>query len=133
MKKSVFDEQTSKALKRWRDTVKKKRVQRASATQTLGGGSNASPVRSLGRSLRRFKTTGHSIRVDAYEDLESSDYEGDALATPAPESINVDVRGEEIQQVVETNQAHLVEQTEEEGDESSFIKAAATAAIATPK
>lgn len=122
MKKSIFHEQTSKALKKWRDTVKKKRVlQRALATtQTLGGGSNA------GRSLRRLKTTGHSVRVSTYEDLESSDYEGDILATSTPEleANNVDVEGSEIHPVVETNQPHRVEHTKEEGDELSFVKPA---------
>lgn len=129
MKKSIFDEQTSKALKKWRETAKKKRVQQASATKTLGGSSNASPLRSFGRSLRRFKTTGHSIRVPAYEDLESSDHEADPLAMPAQvsatELINVDVDGDEIHEIAETDQPQSIEQTKEEGDEFSFIKPAA--------
>ncbi|CAK9321354.1 unnamed protein product [Citrullus colocynthis] len=128
MKRSIFDEQTSKALKKWHETAKKKkRVQRASATKTLGGSSNASPLPSFGRSLRRFKTTGHSIRVPAYEDLESSDYEGDPLATPTQvsttESINVDVDGDEIREIAEKDQPHNTKQ--EEGDDFSFIKPAA--------
>ncbi|KGN55592.1 MLO-like protein 10 [Cucumis sativus] len=124
MKRSIFDEQTSKALMKWQETAKKKRAKRASATKTLGGSSNASPL----HSLRRFKTTGHSIRVPTYEDLESSDYEGDPLATPTQastsESINVDVKdGDEIQQIAETEQPHSTIQTKE-GDEFSFIKPA---------
>ncbi|TYK11361.1 MLO-like protein 10 isoform X1 [Cucumis melo var. makuwa] len=124
MKRSIFDEQTSKALKKWHETAKKKRAKRASATKTLGGSSNASPL----RSLRRFKTTGHSIRVPTYEDLESSDYEGDPSATPTQvstsESINVDVEdGDEIQEIAETEQSHSTMQSKE-GDEFSFIKPA---------
>lgn len=126
MKKSIFDEQTSKALKKWHEKAKKKRVQRVSASsKTLGSSSNASPLRSFGRSLQRFKSTGHSIRVPAYDDLESSDYEGDPLATPTEEStiesINVDVDGHEIHQIAETDQPHSTEHAKEE---FSFIKPA---------
>ncbi|XP_022933548.1 MLO-like protein 8 isoform X1 [Cucurbita moschata] len=128
MKTSIFDEQTSKALKKWHEKAKKKRVLRSSATRTFGRSSNASPLSSFGRSLRRFKTTGHSIRVPAYDDLESSDYEGDSPATAMQvstiESSNVDVDGDEIHEIGEREQPESLEQTKEEGDEFSFIKPA---------
>ncbi|KAL8143656.1 hypothetical protein V2J09_016688 [Rumex salicifolius] len=68
MKKSVFDEHTSKALKKWQLTVKKKQGDscRPSSTMTLTlgeggrGASASSTLHSSMRSLRRFKTTGHS-------------------------------------------------------------------------
>ncbi|GER24683.1 MLO-like protein [Striga asiatica] len=64
MKKSIFDEQTSKALKKWHKAVKKKHGQ--------GGRSPASPTSSMGSpfhpTLRRFKTTGHSTRSMGFDD-----------------------------------------------------------------
>ncbi|CAI0421843.1 unnamed protein product [Linum tenue] len=88
MKKAVFDEHTSKALKKWHMAVKKKKA--------AGRGSKSSlSVRTLtllstgssGHTLHRFKTTGHSTRAYyAYrDDDELSDMETEALS-PAPSS-----------------------------------------------
>ncbi|KAJ0445565.1 hypothetical protein HanIR_Chr16g0844351 [Helianthus annuus] len=64
MKKSIFDEQTSKALKNWRmAAVKKKR----------GGGSvGSNSPRSVVSSPSRFKTTGHSPQSMGYEGADFS-------------------------------------------------------------
>ncbi|KAL3649719.1 MLO-like protein 8 [Castilleja foliolosa] len=78
MKKSIFDEQTSKALKKWHMAVKKKhhdgRTGR-SPTRTLGVGS--SPTSSASSpfhpTLLRFKTTGHSARSMGYDDHDLED------------------------------------------------------------
>ncbi|OIT36072.1 mlo-like protein 8 [Nicotiana attenuata] len=63
MKKSIFDEQTSKALKKWHMAVKKSKGARgdSSPTRTLGSASPrskmSSPVNPAGPALHRFKTT----------------------------------------------------------------------------
>ena len=46
MKRSIFDEQTSKALTKWRNNAKKKtdHAKPQIQTQTLGGGSSSSPA-----------------------------------------------------------------------------------------
>ncbi|KAI6700271.1 hypothetical protein NL676_014595 [Syzygium grande] len=78
MKKSIFDEQTSKALKKWHKAVKQKRLGKGgkpAATVTLGG--NAST--SSGHALHRFKTTGHSTSSYAYDDHDMSDHDDDTL------------------------------------------------------
>ncbi|KAL0396278.1 UNVERIFIED_CONTAM: MLO-like protein 10 [Sesamum calycinum] len=88
MKKSIFDEQTSKALKKWHMAVKKKHGGRAgrSPTRTLGGGSPTSsmgsPFHPTAATLHRFKTTGHSTRF-GYEDHDASDLE-EPSTPPAP-------------------------------------------------
>ncbi|KAK8653877.1 hypothetical protein V6N13_127860 [Hibiscus sabdariffa] len=85
MKKSIFDEQTSKALKNWHMAAKKRRGNaRKSPTRVLGGSASpSSTLHSPGRSLRRFKTTGHSTRSSYIEDHDLSDLEAEPL-TPAP-------------------------------------------------
>ncbi|CAI0404026.1 unnamed protein product [Linum tenue] len=107
MKKAVFDEHTSKALKKWHMAVKKKKAagrgsKSSLSVRTLGGGDTSpmsvtadgsSTARTLlstgssGHTLHRFKTTGHSTRAYyAYrDDDELSDMETEALS-PAPSS-----------------------------------------------
>ncbi|XP_015063323.1 MLO-like protein 8 [Solanum pennellii] len=83
MKKSIFDEQTSKALKKWHMAVKKRTGARGdrSPTRTLGNASPrsamSSPVHPSGPGLHRYKTTGHSSRFQGYSDQEASDLEND--------------------------------------------------------
>ncbi|XP_010548198.1 PREDICTED: MLO-like protein 8 [Tarenaya hassleriana] len=64
MKRSVFDEQTSKALEKWRMTVKKRKEGDGKIeSRRLGDGSlspRGTTARSSGRTLHRYKTTGHS-------------------------------------------------------------------------
>ncbi|CAN1218465.1 MLO-like protein 8 [Linum perenne] len=112
MKKAVFDEQTSKALKKWHMAVKKKKQAgtvkgRKSSVRTLGSSiGDASPLSvdasstgrtlnsstSSGHTLHRFKTTGHSTRSHyAYhDDSELSDMETEAVSpTAASSSVHV--------------------------------------------
>ncbi|KAK9109533.1 hypothetical protein Sjap_017593 [Stephania japonica] len=56
MKKSIFDEQTSKALRKWRQAARKKTKEGRSPRS-----SNASPMQSPLHTLHRFMTTGHSM------------------------------------------------------------------------
>ncbi|CAN1218475.1 MLO-like protein 8 [Linum perenne] len=93
MKKAVFDEQTSKALKKWHMAVKKKKqagtVKGIDASST---GRTLNSSTSSGHTLHRFKTTGHSTRSHyAYhDDSELSDMETEAVSpTAASSSVHV--------------------------------------------
>ncbi|KAK8606695.1 hypothetical protein V6N13_052459 [Hibiscus sabdariffa] len=111
MKKSIFDEQTSKALKNWHMAAKKRRGNaRKSPTRVLGGSASpSSTLHSPKRSLRRFKTTGHSTRSSyTIEDHNLSDLEAEPL-TPAPTHdltirVDHDERAAEIYHVEERHE-----------------------------
>ena len=89
MKKSIFDEHTSRALKKWHQAVKKKHGKSArSPTRTLGMSPGVSPSSSpVHPHLQRFKTTGHSASLTGrshnryYCDQDVSDMEGDMSPT----------------------------------------------------
>ncbi|KAF5791121.1 hypothetical protein HanXRQr2_Chr09g0391061 [Helianthus annuus] len=95
MKKSIFDEQTARALKNWRMIVKRKHGGKGgkSLARSLASSLTASPVHSMASpiyptttttaTLHRFKTTGHSTRSITYEDTDASDFEAEPLS---PES-----------------------------------------------
>lgn len=96
MKKTIFDEQTSKALKKWHMAVKKKQG-RGGNTPTRNLGGNASPTSSMGSPfhptgtmLQRFKTTGHSTRGFSYEEHDASDLE--EPSTPPPPTASLIIR-----------------------------------------
>lgn len=122
MKKSIFDEQTSKALKKWHMAVKKKQGGKGSKspTVTLGGSSTVSKG-SSGRTLHRFKTTGHSTRGAGFEDNDTSDMETDSLSPTSSTTsliIKVDHHDEEE---TETNKTHPGDQETGRGeDDFSF-------------
>ncbi|CAH8262609.1 unnamed protein product [Arabidopsis lyrata] len=129
MKKSVFDEQTSKALKKWRMAVKKKKGVKAT-TKRLGGDGSASPtastVRSTSsvRSLQRYKTTPHSMRYEGL-DPETSDLDTDneALTPPkSPPSFELVVKVEPNK--LETKAGETSRDTETDSKEFSFVKPA---------
>ncbi|KAL0702663.1 hypothetical protein Bca4012_058785 [Brassica carinata] len=89
MKKSVFDEQTSKALKKWRMAVKKNKGGKGSTAKRLDGAGSLSPTASTARSslslrsLQRYKTTGHLMKYEGL-DPETSDQDIDnECLTPA--------------------------------------------------
>ncbi|KAL9249829.1 MLO-like protein [Drosera capensis] len=72
MKRSVFDEQTSEALKRWHNAAKEKQQAEGSGKSSVAEGSGKSSVaegsrKSSVRSLYRSKTTGPPIRRFRYE------------------------------------------------------------------
>lgn len=119
MKKSIFDEQTSKALKKWHMAVKKKKEGRGERSSgTLGGSPMASPVHPSGPTLHRFKTTGHSTRAVSYEEQESSDLELDASSPTSSSMANLLVRVDQDVPLVETT---MEDQTKKE-DGFSFVK-----------
>ncbi|XP_010467520.1 PREDICTED: MLO-like protein 8 [Camelina sativa] len=129
MKKSVFDEQTSKALKKWRMAVKKKKGVKAT-TKRLGGEGSTSPtsstVRSTSsvRSLQRFKTTPHSMRYVGL-DPETSDLDTDneALTPPrSPQSFELVVKVEPDSKEIKTGETSR--DTETDSKEFSFVKPA---------
>lgn len=87
MKKSIFDEQTSKALKNWRKAaVKKNRgggVGSNSPKQTVDNNAFSSSPTSSPSSLNRFKTIDHSPRSKRYEGAGFPDVEPEPMS---PES-----------------------------------------------
>ncbi|KAL6274249.1 hypothetical protein ACE6H2_024941 [Prunus campanulata] len=126
MKKSIFDEQTSKALKKWHMAVKKKHGGThgsKSPSQTLGGGSSTlSTVHSSGgHTLHRFKTTGHSTHSSVFDDHETSDLETDPLSPTS--TTNLIVRVDQMEQETEKIEPHDNEQTNNP-DDFSFAKPA---------
>ncbi|GLT39363.1 hypothetical protein SLA2020_135600 [Shorea laevis] len=117
MKKSIFDEQTSKALKNWHKAVKKKQGKVGKSSKTLGGNSSSPPSSVSQHALHRFKTTGHSTRSSfTYDDCDASDLEANPLSpTPAPVAHD--------DQATELHETHHEETTSNE-DEFSFAKLA---------
>ncbi|CAK9139363.1 unnamed protein product [Ilex paraguariensis] len=127
MKKSIFDEQTSKALEKWRMAVKKKKGGKAgkSHTRTLGQASPdlsmGSTVNSSGATLHRFKTTGHS-QLYAHEDQEMSDMEADP-SSPMSSTTTLILKVDHDDSETETSVPHHREETKNEED-FSFVKPA---------
>ncbi|XP_038720534.1 MLO-like protein 10 isoform X2 [Tripterygium wilfordii] len=136
MKKSIFDEQTSKALKKWHMAVKKRHRAGKSPTRVLGESvtPEASPLhyssQSSAHKLHRFKTTGHSTHY-AYEDHDMSDVEADPLSPTS--TSNLIIRVDDYDHSTEVSEPpppdHEEEEEEEEEDntsneaEFSFVKA----------
>nr|CAD1829274.1 unnamed protein product [Ananas comosus var. bracteatus] len=85
MKRSIFDEQTSKALKKWHEAVRKKKTNRVSLHPTLasrdtnpGTSTNMTPV----HCLYRFKTVGHTGRTrESFSDTDNLNQEADVPST----------------------------------------------------
>lgn len=137
MKKSIFDEQTAKALKNWRMAVKKKQVGRGgrSPTRSIGdtsptasmiSGSMSSTVHSSSKAtLHRFKTMGHSPRSFDYDNQDMSDLEGDR---PSSESTTakliVRVDDDDNDKDVETSVPPRNDGEPRNEDEFSFSKPA---------
>ncbi|KAK6154050.1 hypothetical protein DH2020_013689 [Rehmannia glutinosa] len=135
MKKSIFDEQTSKALKKWHMAVKKKHGGRAgrSPTRTLGGGSPTSsmgsPFHPTAATLHRFKTTGHSARSSGFDDHDASDLEDPS--TPPKQTTSLIIRSDPVDHHDDPhldveNDIGLVRNGEEtrNEDDFSFVKPA---------
>lgn len=130
MKKSVFDEQTSKALKKWRMAVKKKKGGKGSTTKRLGGDGSvsrtASTVRSSLslRSLKRYKTTGHSMKYEGLDpETSDPDTENEAFAPPMPKSMPTSP-GIELATELETKTGETSCDGENSSKEFSFVKPA---------
>lgn len=95
MKKSIFDEQTSNALKRWHLAAKKKQeTSNRSPPQTLGGNSKISKAsfrrHPSGPPLHRFMTIGHSTYSDTYDEHDESNAKHDEQSLLADVGIAVD-------------------------------------------
>ncbi|XP_072957739.1 MLO-like protein 9 [Typha angustifolia] len=97
LKKSIFDYQTTKALKKWHESVKKKRREGSShhSSRTPGTSPGASPNASPLHQLYRYKTIGHtgatSTPTRSFSDVENSDTEMETplSSTTAPNSMAV--------------------------------------------
>ncbi|GJU86219.1 MLO-like protein 8 [Tanacetum coccineum] len=102
MKKSIFDDQTAKAIKQWRMGVKKKHGGKdgKSRSPSVATSLAASPVHPLASTihptaaatLHRFKTTGHSTIPFTYEDDNVSDMEAEPLSPESSTRHLIDVR-----------------------------------------
>ncbi|GFY87753.1 seven transmembrane MLO family protein [Actinidia rufa] len=126
MKKSIFDEQTSKALKKWHMAVKKKhgkggkspsRAMVESSTKSM-----SSTLHSSGPTLHRFKTTGHSTRSSSYEEHETSDFDEEP-PSPTSSTTNLLVRVDHDDSEIEASQPHTGDGSRH-GDDFSFVKPA---------
>ena len=124
MKKSVFDDQTSKALKKWHMLVKKRHAKGGKTPRTLGSVSPSVSTVSSAHALQRFKTTGHSTRSSyTYDDQDESDLEAEALSpTTATTSFIVRVDDDD-DDVTEVDVLRQEEETRNE-DDFSFAKPA---------
>ncbi|KAG5529944.1 hypothetical protein RHGRI_030350 [Rhododendron griersonianum] len=129
MKKSIFDEHTSKAIKKWHNAVKKKTGKGGkSPARTPGGGSPAASVSSTLHSARttlhRFMTTGHSSRPFAYEtDPDQSDYEAEPLSPTSSTTTNLIVRVDNNVSEIELSAPNGVDENRNV-DDFSFVKPA---------
>ncbi|KAK7360353.1 hypothetical protein VNO77_02340 [Canavalia gladiata] len=110
MKKSIFDEQTSKALKKWHMAVKKKQGVKLgkSSVGTMDGSTTDSTVHSSGPTLHRFKTTGHSTRTMSTYD----DYQSDIELSPISPTSNLIVKVDDgEQEAAKENEHHSAGET----------------------
>ncbi|XP_076888157.1 MLO-like protein 9 [Bidens hawaiensis] len=136
MKKSIFDEQTAKAIKQWRMGVKKKHKLggRSPGRSTANNSLSASPVHSMastvfptaGAMLHRFKTTGHSTRSNyTYDDTDTSDIEAEPLTPKSSSQRLLDVRVDyhSDNEISELHESTQHDETRNE-DEFSFAKPA---------
>ncbi|XP_045786080.1 MLO-like protein 10 [Trifolium pratense] len=114
MKKSIFDEQTSKALKKWHNTVKKKKGLKLgkSSVRTVDGSTPDSTVHSsTSPKLHRYKTTGHSTRtVSPYGD-DQDDYQSDIELSPPSTANLLTVRVDHVEQDAKENEHQTVIET----------------------
>lgn len=128
MKKSVFDEQTSKALKKWHMAVKKRHGKGGKTpARTFGSVSPTVSAVSSSHRLQRFKTTGHSTRSSySYDDQDVSDLEAEALS-PTTATTSFIVRVDDDHDDVHPTEVNLPQYEEEETrneDDFSFVKPA---------
>ena len=105
MKKSIFDEQTSKALKKWHMAVKKKQGVKLgnSRVRALDGSSTASTIHSSGPTLHRYKTTGHSTHFTPNYD-DQDDYHSDTELSPISPTANLIVRVDHDEEEAKENE-----------------------------
>ncbi|KAJ0098041.1 hypothetical protein Patl1_29311 [Pistacia atlantica] len=132
MKKSIFDEPTSIALKKWSLAVMKQRAalkkRKRGMSPTGMPGESVSPSPSTvhsqgGHKLQHVKTTGQSTRSYTCDDNEASDSDADPSSPKSPTGsfvINVDKNNDGV---IEVNEPHHGEDNSNEGD-FSFLNLA---------
>ncbi|GAA0155491.1 hypothetical protein LIER_13206 [Lithospermum erythrorhizon] len=123
MKKTIFDDQTSKAIKKWHMAVKDRREKEERSTNhtfvdaSPTASSPGSPLRPTALALRRFKSTGDSTRSFQYKEHSTSDLEKDDHSPHEPLNpnlmIKVDQDGTETELIVQSSR-------DEEKDENEF-------------
>ncbi|XP_061357445.1 MLO-like protein 10 [Gastrolobium bilobum] len=108
MKKSIFDEQTSKALKKWHMAVKKKQGVKLgkSSVRTMDGSTIDSTAHSSGPRLHRFKTTGHSTRTSSTCEDQDDDSQSDIELSPTSPTSKLIVRVDHDEQGGKQNEHH---------------------------
>ncbi|KAK7307423.1 hypothetical protein VNO77_40474 [Canavalia gladiata] len=124
MKKTIFDEQTTTALKKWHMGVKKKqgtvKLGKSSA-RTMDGSVIGSAVNSPGPALHRFKTTGHSTRSSTYDNQDEYD-ESDLELSPISSSTSLILRVDHGDLQPEEDTHHSDEgETNHDEPEFSFV------------
>ncbi|KAK4480012.1 hypothetical protein RD792_013069 [Penstemon davidsonii] len=127
MKKSIFDEQTSKALKKWHMAVKKKHGTPGRSTRTLGGDQSpsssmmGSPFHPTGPALHRYQTTGHSTRGFGYVEPDIED----PSTTPAV-TTSLIIRADHSDEIEDEHDVvpYAGEEDTREESDFSFAKAA---------
>lgn len=106
MKRSIFDEQTSKALKKWHMTVKKKhggvKLGKSKIVSMDGSSTIGSTMQSPSPALHRFKTTGHSTRSSTFEEHDEYELSDHDMETNLILRVDEDVHHNEG----EANNAH---------------------------
>ncbi|XP_047316033.1 MLO-like protein 10 [Impatiens glandulifera] len=113
MKKSIFDEQTSKALKKWHQTVKQKVKTAKSPARTSIAESMTSAVHSTkGGSVQRVKTTDHSTRSSHDGHDRVYDREGGSLTSLPDGTFELNLKIEND----DNDNAKTVDRKEEEDD-----------------
>ncbi|KAJ8428944.1 hypothetical protein Cgig2_009815 [Carnegiea gigantea] len=125
MKKSIFDEQTSKALHKWHMAVKRKqeekqdeRTPKPPPSRTLGGSSKKNSLKrySSGPSLHRFMTMGHLSRTSTYDGHGGSNQEDGEHSTLANLIVRVDPDHDHDNGESEMSKLHIGGETRNGGD-----------------
>ena len=89
MKKSIFEEETSKASKKWHNDVEMGQganLGGSSPPRTRDGsaiGIVNSSMNTYGKMQHRFRTTGQSTHFSTYEDHNESDFEAENMPSPS--------------------------------------------------
>ncbi|RDX69360.1 MLO-like protein 8, partial [Mucuna pruriens] len=109
-KKSIFDEQTLKTLKKWHMAMRKKQGVKLgnSRVQAMDGSTIDSTIRSFGPTLHHFKTTTHSTHstrtMSTYDDQD--DYQFDTELSPISPATNLIVRVDHDEHEANENEHH---------------------------
>ncbi|XP_058736718.1 MLO-like protein 10 [Vicia villosa] len=127
MKKSIFDEQTSRALKKWHNAVKKKHGLKLgkSGVRTMDGSTSTIHSTTTSPTLHRYNTTDQSTRsVSAYDDDQDL-YPSDIELSPTSSTSNLfAVRVDSVDQDAKENEhqtaVEIIEQQPTTRGSSSF-------------